>query len=241
MVTRKYAINRDVFLNENEVSFYLLGAIMADGTISTIKRSKFVGLGSNDTDWLMLIRDIISPNKPIYNRKNGHYFLKISDIKTCDWFLKWGCAPNKSLTLQMPNIPEKYLADFVRGYFDGDGSVSLSNYTKTKNNKQYCYPKLNYYICSGSVDFIHELKKRLVAAGFSPSLSKNKSNGIIDGKFIQFNQTYRLSLSDQSAIKFTNWTHYDDHCVSMPRKLQKIIQAREVFALRPGLKWNKKK
>jgi len=241
MTTRKYTINRRVFLNEDELSFYLLGAIMSDGNICDIKRSKAIGIGSKDLDWLTLIRNEISPNKPIYKKTETHHFLKISDIESHNWFKSWGCTPNKSLSLKMPEIPTKYLPDFIRGYFDGDGSISLSNYKKIKNGKTYNYPKLGCYICSGSEKFISKLNTILNDVGFYPCKIRTKSgNSMVNGKYIKPGYTWRVSFSDQSAINFTNWTHYDGHKISMPRKLKKIQEAREIFSKRPGLKWKNK-
>lgn len=41
--------------------------------------------------------------------------------------IKQGCIPNKSLVLTFPNkhqVPENLINHFIRGYFDGDGSIS---------------------------------------------------------------------------------------------------------------------
>lgn len=105
MSRRKYAINRDVFLNEDNLSYYLLGAIMADGTVSDVKRSRYVSLYSKDDDWLTNIRNIVSPEKPIYKKKIGVFEFKISDIEILNWFKSKQCLPNKSLTLSMPDVP----------------------------------------------------------------------------------------------------------------------------------------
>ncbi|MEL3972227.1 LAGLIDADG family homing endonuclease [Rossellomorea oryzaecorticis] len=37
-----------------------------------------------------------------------------------------GIQPNKSLSIQLPTIPDSYLNHFIRGYFDGDGSIYKS-------------------------------------------------------------------------------------------------------------------
>jgi hypothetical protein len=37
----------------------------------------------------------------------------------------FGISKRKSLTLEFPNIPDEYFWHFVRGYFDGDGSICL--------------------------------------------------------------------------------------------------------------------
>lgn len=42
-----------------------------------------------------------------------------------DDLIKHGCIPNKSLKLKFPTtVPDKLIRHFVRGYFDGDGSIA---------------------------------------------------------------------------------------------------------------------
>ena len=46
--------------------------------------------------------------------------------------IKQGCVPNKSLILTFPNkyqVPKNLINHFIRGYFDGDGSIY--EYSKT--------------------------------------------------------------------------------------------------------------
>lgn len=57
---------------------------------------------------------------------------------------------NKSLTLQYPKISDEYDRDFIRGYFDGDGSISVP---KIKNNT-----RVNFV---GSHDFCESLRDKL--------------------------------------------------------------------------------
>ncbi len=40
---------------------------------------------------------------------------------------KHGCVPNKSLILEFPKtVPSDLIHHFIRGYFDGDGSVFIT-------------------------------------------------------------------------------------------------------------------
>ena len=34
-----------------------------------------------------------------------------------------GCIPNKSLILLPPKLKDEFISHFIRGYFDGDGSI----------------------------------------------------------------------------------------------------------------------
>lgn len=47
----------------------------------------------------------------------------------------YGCTPKKSLTLKFPNVnifsDVSLIRHFIRGYFDGDGSISTKETSKT--------------------------------------------------------------------------------------------------------------
>jgi intein/homing endonuclease len=70
--------------------------------------------------------------------------------------LKFGLTPNKSLTLQFPDVPKEYVRHFVRGCWDGDGSV----YFEKRANRI----KASYV--SGSKKFIEGMVGALSKDGF---------------------------------------------------------------------------
>lgn len=52
--------------------------------------------------------------------------MRIGSKKVFHDLLKLGLTPRKSLTIKFPNdIPNKYFGHFIRGYFDGDGCVTI--------------------------------------------------------------------------------------------------------------------
>ncbi len=228
----RFTINENTFLNEDEVSYYLLGVYMSDGCIYS-KRNRFE-ITSKDVDWIEKIRNTLCTNKSIYITKDGHAQLQITNKIATNWLKVKGCLDRKSLILKWPDVPEKYLPDFIRGYFDGDGSVSLSKYNKIKNNKTYTYTKLSCYICSANELFIKDLSIILHKHNLNHCVfkTKNKEN-IIKNRKIKAGTMWRVSFGDRTALKFLNWIYYDNHLISMPRKFQKINDARNYF-LGPG-------
>ncbi|MDP3901014.1 MAG: LAGLIDADG family homing endonuclease [bacterium] len=70
-----------------------------------------------------------------------------------------GCLRRKSRVVRFPKVPPPYLRDFIRGYFDGDGSVFRVHYIMTKNNKPTKELRSNF--TSGSKEFLEELMKVL--------------------------------------------------------------------------------
>jgi hypothetical protein len=215
---QKHIYNISCFTNENAISYYLLGAFMTDGGVD--RNLYKIHLTSADLDWLELIRNYICPTLKISKHDNA-YRLKIYNKEITKWFLDHGCIPAKSLTLIFPKIPIEYLADFIRGCIDGDGSIGSYSYTKTKGEKQYHYKTKICYLCSASFNFIEPIYNILNSLGFIGSLKEQKKkDGIINNRIIPYkNKIYRLTFSGKKTIKFLNWIYYSNHELSMPRKL----------------------
>lgn len=95
-----------------------------------------MSLEENDFDILEKIRKEIGSEKELefldysnkhdfgYNYKNQYRLLLFSS-HICDSLIKLGVVPNKSLILNFPQILPDLLPHFIRGYFDGDGSIYM--------------------------------------------------------------------------------------------------------------------
>jgi hypothetical protein len=113
-----YPFYKQVFLDENAESFYLLGAYFADGNITTKKHGKSFSICAQDESWILDIRSRICPTKPVYKNNNCH-ILDCSNQEVLDWFVSYGCVPNKSKTAKLEkSIPKEYQSHFLRGLFD---------------------------------------------------------------------------------------------------------------------------
>ena len=217
----KYTFNKEIFLLENDLSFYLLGAYMTDGNINDKKHHISFSLSSIDEDWLINIRNIISPEKPIYQDKERKcYTLATSNIDVINWLISYGCTPNKSKTLKIEKeIPDEYKRDFIRGVLDGDGSISFSPYKKIKNGKEYNYMKTHSYICSASKTFLESIKMMIpIEINCNINLIK-QNNSFIRGKEVKATcDHYRLTFNDSYAKKLFAWIYYPNNKLSLMRK-----------------------
>lgn len=108
---------------------YVLGFFAADGSMYKTKRgSCYIEFQITDGDLLDIIRDTLgAENKiSIVNRLYGRkalYRLQMGSRILFEDLLSLGMTPDKSKRLRMPNIPNVYFPDFLRGYFDGDGNI----------------------------------------------------------------------------------------------------------------------
>lgn len=137
-IYRKYNFNEDIFEKiDTEEKAYWLGFLYADGNVSEYKNDIEVGLAEKDKEQIEKLKSFYQTDAPIkVKRKKTDgkiyvgYALTVTSQKTKQDLIEKGCIPTKSLILKFPNneqVPENLISHFVRGYFDGDGSVTHAN------------------------------------------------------------------------------------------------------------------
>ena len=139
----KKPINENFFeAIDTEQKAYFLGFLFADGCNSPNKNRLEVSLAKQDRDILeKLSRLLLCGNVNIkeYKRKNKNknsqdkVALYIINKKVSQDLAKWGCVPRKTFVLKFPDILAGLCHHFIRGYFDGDGSLTLANRKGTFN------------------------------------------------------------------------------------------------------------
>jgi len=80
----------------------------------------------------------------------------------CDDLRSLGVNDLKAHTMRMPNIPKKYIRNFIRGYFDGDGHVWSGLIHKDRKNSKIT---LQTGLTSCSELFLRDLQNRLQKLG----------------------------------------------------------------------------
>ncbi len=153
---------------------YWFGFIEANGTViykHTKKTRQYylaIGLQNSDRYLIEQFKEDIKYDGPLrlVPRQKEQYqdicLIKIANKYLAEALIKLKCLPNKSLTLKFPtNIPNELMSHFIRGYFDGDGCVSLNKETRTKKISLICSP-----------DFAKSLKDFFTKIGITSYLSK---------------------------------------------------------------------
>ena len=109
---------------------YVLGYFAADGSMYVNPHgARYVGFASADRDLLEQVKDLLRADHAITlksrNTRPAHwkpaYQLQIGGGELFDGLQRHGFTPNKDGSMVWPAVPGEYVADFVRGYFDGDG------------------------------------------------------------------------------------------------------------------------
>ena len=170
---RTYSLNENFFENLNELSTYWLGFIMADGNVRSHNYEKAlkIHLAAKDESHLHnFYQDIGYNGKLSYHpahemtakgkihQAGPSVTANIGSKKLINDLIKLECLPNKTkVGCKVSNlIPDELFRHFVRGYFDGDGSIVLNKGKKNSNQSA----QLNLFIL-GDYDFLDTLRHRI--------------------------------------------------------------------------------
>lgn len=150
---------------------YVLGLIFADGSILDVRKSSrtcYLHICSNDKSLLEQVRRVMSSNHRITSRKprtvvfrGKPYFcketfsLRIGNKIMYQDLIDKGLSPKKSLDMCFPFLPSRFFCFFLRGYFDGDGSISVYI---PKDRKAH---RVRIAFISGSYNFLYGLSNRI--------------------------------------------------------------------------------
>lgn len=167
----KYHYNSNFFNHiDNEKKAYWLGFIYADGYISG-KYETAIELQYNDANHLRAFNKDIEGNIPVVYKKNYHIndafiktdftesaIIRLHQSKMQQSLKKYGISRVKShdsvgIPKEIPNI---FIRDFVRGYYDGDGGVWIDK----KRSFQ-----LRFYIYGCNYKMLDDIKNVLYAQG----------------------------------------------------------------------------
>lgn len=116
---------------------YWLGLLLTDGCIKS-NGELVLELQERDSYLVERFRDFIGGDIPLRYREKDNSKTVILSSKSKAYLndlKQWGIVPNKTYKEQnIPNINIKFMPDFIRGVFDGDGCISQRTRNKNKYN-----------------------------------------------------------------------------------------------------------
>lgn len=190
-----YAVNERFFDEWSADMAYVLGFILTDGCVS----GNTVSISQAERAPLEAIKRMMASEHPIREDKvagNTIYALNIGRKALITALAKRGITEKKSLTVGLPEVPDAYFPDFLRGIIDGDGWIHPKGYVVT--------------ITSGSAVFAEQLTARLKTDGY-PFRTEH------DGR------AYRIKLSGKDEIKrLESYLYYDPNAFYIARKRERM-------------------
>jgi hypothetical protein len=196
---RKHKINVNFFDKWSSDMAYILGFITADGSVN--RYTLCINIAQRDEDVLRFITSKLGNVKIEHRVKEKSIRVRFNSVILIKSLTNYGIIPNKTNVIRMPNnIPKKYIGDYVRGIFDGDGWICH----RTNRNG------LAFGICSASELFIKDLSKICSNIGTTRCRDyKNHPN--------RNPQYYFENTTNEDAVKFRTLI-YKNEGFSLKRK-----------------------
>ena len=211
--SRKYDLNENFFDSWTSAMAYVLGFWFADGYMRKEKSYRVIFSGK-DRDILIQILQAIKSNHPIsLDVKKSCYSISLCSKKLYQDLVKLGGMRCKSKVIDFPTIPKKFLPDFIRGYFDGDGSVFFVEYIRTKDKRQTRELRTNF--TSGSRKLIEGIMKTL-----------HRELGLSLKKIGVFNGggSLKLGYGMKDSDSLLHYMYYDKFPIGLKRKADFVFK-----------------
>lgn len=196
----KYKINANFFKKWTRESSYLLGFIAADGCINERENHYSIEISSKDKSILNKIRKMLDYTKKV-EKERENFRLRVDNKVIYHDLIEKGIRPRKSKDIKFLKVPGKHLNHFIRGFFDGDGSIY-------KLNDGRIVVKFTCW----SPQFLEELQKKLSNECIVKHKKTNdnsivyypkESFEIIKFLYKKSNKDIRLERKYTRAIKFS--------------------------------------
>lgn len=204
---RKKTVDDNYFDTIGVNQAWLTGFIAADGTIRRERNSIKIGLSSIDKEILEKIKEELKIEKKItdYCTNNGFNIseLEWTSKKHKDFLAKYNIVNNKTyLPMSIPqDFSNTNKLAFILGYFDGDGSISISE-------EKY----LRFRICSHRKEILESI------AALLKSLYDIKYSLMQDKRGL-----YELSISSHYSKQIFQ-DLYNLNSLRLNRKYQKFLE-----------------
>lgn len=129
-----FDLDEDFFAEINtEQKAYILGLLATDGCVSNNSSHSnrvFLSLQARDEHILVEILCAMQANSPVHDRPKGSFpgsgpmkYIALTSRKLVSDLAKLGITPRKSATLTYTTVPHNLERHYIRGLFDGDGTM----------------------------------------------------------------------------------------------------------------------
>lgn len=191
---------------------YIYGLLYADGYINDTQMG--IRLKESDKSLIEKVKNYFSDEIRLQKEERNYSFVLSSKV-VCENFIGNGLIKRRTGTeLVIPSMDKSLLRHFIRGYFDGDGSVYKCN----RNN--YAHMKAN--ICCVTISILEQFKAIFTENNIVGTINKESRKGKLvktpGGKAICKYDMYRLFIRQKCSIKNLYHFLYDNATIYIERK-----------------------
>lgn len=210
-IYRKHSIKENIFNKiDTQEKAYWLGMLFADGCVTKYEKKgdhNSLELSLKDKEHVKKFIEFLGETKEPKEKKIGPYIsyrYYVSSKELVADLIEKGCTPKKSLTLTFPKedvLPTDLRRHFIRGYFDGDGSITVK------------FGKRDYYISSllGTEEFLEDVQEILL----QENVINKKTSYRKHGKAYGFQKSGR-----QQLLKIKKYLYPNETTIYLERKFK---------------------
>ena len=223
---RKYSLDETFFDKiDSEEKAYFLGFLYADGSNYEKRNEITLTLQERDKHILDTFSGFINNGRSLYyyvgkgNRVN-YYRLSINSKHMSQRLAELGCMQRKTFKLEFPDfLREDLIHHFIRGYFDGDGTVGICS-KPAPSGGIYVGAWFRIVGTRKFCEGIRFVSEKVLGISGSLIINHPEDNDIITC----------FSLSGKKQIlKFLGWL-YKDATVYLTRKHDKYLELAAQYA-----------
>ena len=215
---RKYNFNEYAFSTiDTEEKAYWLGFLMADGYNHESKHCVEFRLQKEDLEIIEKFKSFLGYEGPIYTferiTKTNHLHREYCELNLCSVVFskilaEKGCVQGKTYCLEFPKyLPKELIRHFIRGYFDGDGCISITH------RKDRTPESMSYQVSIvGHLQFVEAVKAIICEeVGVSNTTTK------------MYSKAATIHWAGKGVVtKILNYL-YEDATIYLERKYQKYL------------------
>ena len=216
-----YTLDEHIFdIIDTEEKAYWLGFLMADGYNHEDRYAICLRLQSGDLEILEKFKNFLKSNAPIYTFKTitktnklckEYKEVRVNSVYLSKQLALLGCVQNKTYRLVYPTcVPENLENHFIRGYFDGDGCLSIIRRKDRKNAESKTYQ----FSIVGREEVLSLMQSKIVSATQIKELSLKKRKD----SFIRVMHYSGFNV----VLKIMNYL-YKDATIYLKRKYDKYL------------------
>lgn len=163
IIHQKIDLNKQFFAKWSCEMAYVLGVIFTDGCLHIDAKGRpHLSIGQKEPELLEKVLALMGCTAQLrYTKRREYgdtvagaiYYFNFLCTAIYSDLLRLGLKPSKSLDIVFPDVPSEYVRHFIRGCWDGDGSV----YIRKKGGGN---PLITGYY-SGSIRFVESLLAEL--------------------------------------------------------------------------------
>lgn len=159
-------VNEDFFRTWSPGMAWVLGVVFTDGCVSEEKRGRVrvprLQIVQKEPELLDKVRALMECNVPLtFTPKRGIagplHRLPIRNQKIYEDLIAFGLQAPKSYTITFPNMPSNCLRHFIRGCWDGDGSMYFERGAGRRAKPIASYVSGSRSFVESIVAYLHEM------------------------------------------------------------------------------------